>query len=217
MKNLQTYEEFLNENLNEANLPTTIAELEKALIKAADINEYLKIWESYSSQYRRYFPYENLVTDFVPKANMQDIILSQGKYVSDEKKLYDEGYGGYSKPVEAKAVYAKLVNDENWEELIYLTIRSTSKEQFFKKLGVYFKKQLSPLLLSQKILYATWRKAFNQYDQNLKMDRYFREIGKSIWHNQVDVDNCVGRTSFGNNAGDSPFRDYLMSLEKIVS
>ena len=92
MKNLQTYEEYLNENLNEAKLPTTIPELEKALVKAADINEYLTKWEKYSSQFRRYYPYAELVTDFVPKANMQDIILSQGKYVSDEKKRYDEGY-----------------------------------------------------------------------------------------------------------------------------
>jgi hypothetical protein len=216
MKNLQTYEEYLNENLNEAKLPTTIPELEKALVKAADINEYLTKWDKYSSQFRRYYPYAELVTDFVPKANMQDIILSQGKYVSDEKKRSDEGYGGYSRPVEAKAAYEKMVNNEDWEELIILTIRSTSKEQFFKKLATYFKKQLSPLLLAQKILYSVWRKANDQYDRNLTMSYYFTNLCMPLWDNQSDVHNSVGRGSFGRNVTDSAFRDYLRSLEKIV-
>jgi hypothetical protein len=216
MKYTHTFESFLNENLNEAKLPTTIPELEKALIKAADINEYLKKWESYSSQFRRYYPYANLVTDFVPNANMEDIILSQGKYVSDEKKRSEEGYGGYSRPVEAKAAYEKLVNDREWEQLIILTIRSTSKEQFFKKLATYFKKQLSPLLLAQKILYSVWKKAGDSYDRNLTMNYYFADLCTPLWDNQKDVYNTVGRGSFGRNITDSQFRDYLLSLEKIV-
>jgi hypothetical protein len=213
MKRIHTFESFLNEQLlNEANLPQTIEDMEKVLPKVVNIVDFLKEWERYAGPFSGSLTINGLLKSLDRNFDMKNIILSQGQYVTYQKKQYEGGYGGISKPIEAKADYDRLINDEDYEKLIRITRQSTTPEKFYKKIAAELQKSLGPLEAAKRVLRYVWSSANDSYDRSLIMDKLFTKYGEQLWHDKTEVHNSVGRGSFGRNAADSSFRDYLINI-----
>ena len=209
MKPIHTYEEFLNEaQLNEASLPQTIEEMEKILPKVVNIEEFLHVWTSYSHQFRD-LDMESLLDDIAPKLDKKSLVLSQGQFVTYNKKRYEDGYGGNSKPAESKLEYDNAIKSEDWSFLI--SISSPSSNKFLKRVATEIQKSIGQLEAAKKVLIYAWSHAGDSYDRNLTMSDYYEKIGYQLWHDKNAVSNAVskGFMSAGKNLVDSPWREYL--------
>jgi len=214
MKHIHTFENFLNEQLlNEANLPQTIEDIEKVLPKVVNIVEFLTAWAQYAGPFSGSLTIDGLLKSLDRNFDMKNILLSQGQYVTYQKKQYEGGYGGINKPAEAKAEYDRLINDEDYEKLIRITRQSTTPDKFFKKIAAELQKSLGTLEAAKRVLHYVWSSANDSYDRYLIMDKLFTKYGEKLWHDKSEVHNSVGRGSFGRNVANSPFRDYLTNIK----
>jgi hypothetical protein len=98
VKNLKSYDEFLNESVN--SLPISIQEIEKALPKVIDLNYFLKQWYKYASVYNK--TYDDMILEICPSFKLQDLIISSGQYAAYKRETYNGGYGGIKSLEEGK-------------------------------------------------------------------------------------------------------------------
>jgi hypothetical protein len=212
MKHIQDFESFLNEaTLNEAALPQTIEELEKLLPKVVDAYEFLTVWYNYGSAFS--MSLATVLTYLSPKMDLSKACLTQGQYVTYQRKRAEDGYGDSNvKLVQLKAEYDEMVRYNEFNKLFSITKDVMGQDKFYKKLATELAKSMDKLELAQRILTYAWDSASDSYDRNLTMDKYYRKLGGQLWYNSSEVYNSVG--SGFTTAGNSPFKQYLIDLRK---
>jgi len=180
-----------------------------------DAYEFLTVWYNYGSSFS--MSLVDLLKYLSPKMDLNKAYLTQGQYVTYQRKRAEDGYrDGDVKPVQLKAEYDEMVSNEEYDELLSITKDVMGQDKFYKKLATELAKSMDKLELAQRILVYAWNLASSYYDRWLIMDKYYKKLGDQLWHNSSEVYNAVGRgfMSAGKNIVDSPFRQYLTDLRK---
>lgn len=216
--------ESVNENysINEAKKATTIEELEKLVPKVFKIEEFLKVFQSYSDRFSSSINLDTVTKEF-GDIDMSNVYLSQSQYAKHQRDRWEQGYGISFNPVKdtpasvsqgAKEFYTRMSDSyDHW--LMDKSIEYFGEDKFIKRLANKITKQLGKETAALKTMVIARSHENDGYDRNLIMHNYFIDKMNQIWHDKEEVMGTKGRGTLGR-AQDNILTNYLNGIKQKI-
>ena len=182
MKNLKTFDQFVNEAVKVDN----IKDLEKQLPKEFNVEDYLKAYDGYSGQVGSRLTLYDEIRRLAPEIPVEKLI-SKGVFWKNEKEKQEQGYGSdYRTKAEADAAYDKIL-DNDPGKLFKIGVDLKGKDKALKSYANMIIKSVGKLEAAKRVMYQSFSRADDEYDRHLIMDKFFKNRMRELWHNHDDV------------------------------
>jgi len=215
MKNIKTFNEFVNE----ATKVDNTKDLEKQLPKEFGVLDYLKAFKNYSSQFSALRLFDE-VRRLAPEIPLEKLVMSKGAWWNYQKERTEQGYGGfYRTKAEADAAYDTYL-EEDPERLFNDLIQKIGKDKALKKFTNLITKAAGKLEASKRVMYQSYSSASDGYDRHLIMDKFFKSRMRELWHDSDDVYYIKGVgsiTTAMRTVRGSDLKSYINNIGKDMA
>jgi hypothetical protein len=183
MKNIKTFNEFVNE----ATKVDNTKDLEKQLPKEFGVLDYLKAYKNYSAQFSSRLTLYDEIRRLAPEIPLEKLVMSKGAWWNYQKERTEQGYGGiYRTKAEGDSAYDEFL-EESPERLFNDLIHKIGKDKALKKFANLIIKSAGKLEAAKRVMYQSYANADDGYDRHLIMDRFFKSRMRELWHDSDDV------------------------------